>query len=228
MNSKNITILIAAIVILLGLFLMYRKSNPELANINNTQSNSEDNKVAINTNSAAATPEEPATAAIVSPISDATSRITKKFYGTYVTPQNSPVTPEKFKGFHTGLDFETTPEEKDADVTINTICEGKLLTKARATGYGGYAVQACTINGQAVTVVYGHLRQSSIKPNIGDVLKPGDALAVLGTGYSTETDGERKHLHLSIHIGTGINIKGYVQTQGELSAWMDPKTVLGL
>jgi hypothetical protein len=46
-------------------------------------------------------------------------------------------------------------------------------------------------------------------------------LAVLGTGFSTETDGERKHLHLGIHKGTAINILGYVQNSSELNNWVD-------
>lgn len=167
-------------------------------------------------------------AAIQAPISNASSRITKKFFGTYVTPQNSPVKPERFTGFHTGLDFETTAAEKDADVQVTALCDGKLLVKGYASGYGGYAVQSCTISGKAVTVIYGHLRQSSIKPVAGAALKAGDPIAVLGTGYSSETDGERKHLHLGIHIGAGVNIKGYVQSKSELSGWMDPQKVLGL
>jgi murein DD-endopeptidase MepM/ murein hydrolase activator NlpD len=136
--------------------------------------------------------------------------------------------PERFTGYHTGLDFETTTAEQNTDVQINVICAGKLLQKGYASGYGGYAVQACTINNQAVTVIYGHLRESSIAPTVGQELKAGDHLAVLGTGYSTETDGERKHLHLGIHIGTSINILGYVPNKSQLSGWLDPKVVLGL
>jgi hypothetical protein len=136
--------------------------------------------------------------------------------------------PERFTGYHTGLDFETTAAEKTTDVQINVICSGKLLQKGYASGYGGYAVQSCTINKQAVTVVYGHLRQSNITPTINQQLTAGDHLALLGTGYSMETDGERKHLHLGIHIGTTINITGYVPSKAQLSGWLDPKVVLGL
>lgn len=165
---------------------------------------------------------------VVSPISNPESRITKKFFGTYVTPKNSPVMPERFTGYHTGLDFETTAAEQNTDVQINVICDGKLLQKGYASGYGGYAVQACAINNQAVTIVYGHLRESSIAPKVGQELSAGDHLAVLGTGYSTETDGERKHLHLGIHIGTIVDILGYVPNKSQLSGWLDPKIVLGL
>lgn len=165
---------------------------------------------------------------VVAPISNAKARITKILFGTYVTPQNSPIQPERFTGYHTGLDFETFSGEQTTDVPINVICTGKLLVKGYASGYGGYAVQACTIFSQAVTVIYGHLRESSIQPAVGQELMAGDHLALLGTGYSTETDGERKHLHLGIHLGTAVNILGYVPDKNQLSGWLDPQKVLGL
>jgi hypothetical protein len=155
------------------------------------------------------------------PIAQASARITKKHYGTYVTPQNSPVQPEKFTGYHTGTDFEILPGEEDADVEVKAICNGKLLQKRTATGYGGVAVQACTYQGQPITIVYGHLKFTSITPTVGQELAAGDHLGILGKGYSSETSGERKHLHLGIHKGTSINILGYVQSQGALSGWLD-------
>ena len=170
---------------------------------------------------------------ITTPISNQTkdsiedpSRITKKFFGTYVTPQNSPVQPEKFTGYHTGVDFETTPAEANIDVPVPAFCDGKLLLKEYASGYGGVAVESCRLNGRAVTIIYGHLKLASISPIVGQTLKKGDIIAVLGKGYSTETDGERKHLHLGIHIGTTINILGYVQKQSDLSGWLDPMQFL--
>jgi len=84
------------------------------------------------------------------------------------------------------------------------------------------AVQACKLDNADVTIIYGHLRLSSIIPNVGDTLSPGQQIAVLGLGYSSETDGERKHLHFGIHISTAINILGYVQKQSELSGWLNP------
>jgi murein DD-endopeptidase MepM/ murein hydrolase activator NlpD len=160
------------------------------------------------------------------------SRITKKPFGIYITPQNSPVQPEKFTGYHTGADFETTLAEANIDVSVLAFCDGKLLEKKYATGYGGVVVQSCNLTvppsqgsdkaKQAVTVIYGHLKLASIVPIVGQTLKKGDLLGVLGKGYSTETDGERKHLHLGIHIGSDINILGYVQKQSDLSGWFNP------
>jgi murein DD-endopeptidase MepM/ murein hydrolase activator NlpD len=168
----------------------------------------------------------PTSAQLANPISNALSRITKKPFGIYVTPKTSPVQPEKFQGYHTGVDFETTPGEQNVDVPIFAACDGKLLMKKYATGYGGVAVQACKIDGADVTVIYGHVRLASVIPNAGDPLTAGKQIAVLGTGYSSETSGERKHLHFGIHKGAGINILGYVQVQSQLSSWLNAAAYL--
>ena len=77
-------------------------------------------------------------------------------------------------------------------------------------------MQSCEINATPVTVVYGHFRLTSVSANIGDTLTAGKQFAVLGTGHSSETAGERKHLHLGIHRGTMIDIRGYVSKQFQL------------
>jgi len=165
-------------------------------------------------------------AQLSNPVSGGLVRVTKKPFGIYITPQTSPVQPEKFTGYHTGIDFETTPAEQNIDVPVLAACDGKLLLKKYASGYGGVAVQACLLNGANVTIIYGHLRLSSITPNIGDTLKAEQQIAVLGTGYSAETNGERKHLHFGIHKGAAINILGYVQKQADLGGWLDPAKYL--
>lgn len=158
---------------------------------------------------------------LMPPIDRWSERVTKKPFGIKISPDNSPVQPERFSGYHTGVDFETFPEEQDIDVPIYAVCAGPLLLKEQASGYGGLAVQACKLANQGITVIYGHLRLSSIAANVGQQLSVTEKLAVLGTGYSSETDGERKHLHLGIHKGKAINILGYVQNSSELRNWID-------
>lgn len=155
------------------------------------------------------------------PLANALTRITKKPFGIHITPATSPITPEKFKGFHTGTDFETLDTEKDIDITVNAVCNGKLLLKKSATGYGGVAVQSCVLDGANITVVYGHLKHASITLNTGDAITAGKQIAILGKGYSGETDEERKHLHLGIHKGTNIVLLGYVQNKTDLSNWLN-------
>jgi murein DD-endopeptidase MepM/ murein hydrolase activator NlpD len=157
-----------------------------------------------------------------SPLDRASERVTKKPFGIYITPATSPVQPEKFQGYHTGTDFEIFPEELTADVPVKAVCSGKLLVKEYASGYGGVAVESCELNGSPITVIYGHLKLASIALKAGDIVSVGDKIGILGADKSVETDGERKHLHLGFHNGSGINIRGYVNSKSELSGWIDP------
>lgn len=156
------------------------------------------------------------------PIDRAKDRVTKKPFGIFIDPKTSPVQPERFRGYHTGVDFETFPEEADQDVPIRAICEGNLVEKRSVSGYGGVVTQACMLDGEPVIVLYGHLRLSSVATVAGDRLVAGEKLGVLGTDSSVETDGERKHLHLSISRGSGTDVRGYVSSESALSAWIDP------
>jgi hypothetical protein len=171
-------------------------------------------------------PEE-AIKAISEPITNSESRITKKPFGIYITPQSSPVQPEKFSGYHTGTDFETTSDEVNQDIPIYAICTGKIRNKEIVSGYGGVIVQDCVVDGQTVTVLYGHLniRQAQVL-GVGADVKRGERLGSLAPANSEMSGGERKHLHLGIHKGSTINFKGYVNTQPELSGWLDAQTYL--
>ncbi len=162
----------------------------------------------------------------VTVIENAFERITKKPFGIKISPASSPVFPEKFSGYHTGVDFEILPGEDETDMEVYALCEGPLVLKRFVTGYGGTAVQNCNLEGQEVTVLYGHLKLDSISASLDQTLKKGDLLGILGKGYSSETDGERKHLHLSVHKGPEVVLLGYVQNQSQLTNWIDPETLL--
>jgi murein DD-endopeptidase MepM/ murein hydrolase activator NlpD len=152
------------------------------------------------------------------PIAEFKKRLTKKFFGTYVTPQNSPIYPEKFTGFHTGVDVEYG--DITTDVPVYSIADGEVIYSGYVSGYGGFiAIQYPQYIG-----IYGHLKPSSLIVN-KSIVKKGDKIAVLGQAYSTETDGERRHLHFAILKGTKLDFRGYVQNQSELSLWIDPLTL---
>ncbi|MDD5102799.1 MAG: M23 family metallopeptidase [Candidatus Peribacteraceae bacterium] len=163
----------------------------------------------------------------IAPLDHANERVTKKPFGIFITPQNSPVQPEKFTGYHTGTDFELLPGETEHDVIVRAACAGAVIFKNQVSGYGGVVVQHCTVNDQPVTALYGHLSLSSVAAGIKQ-LQTGDRIGVLGTGFSDETDNERAHLHFAIHRGAAVELKGYVQTKEELDGWVDAGTVLGL
>lgn len=159
------------------------------------------------------------------PIGRAAERVLKKPFGLFITPETSPVPNDRFSGYHVGTDFETFPEEADIDVTVYAVCDGPLLLKTWANGYGGVAVQRCSVDDRTVQVIYGHIRVASVSAAVGDDLRTGEQLAVLGTGHSEEVDGVRKHLHLGIHQGDEIDIHGYVKTEEETEAFIDSQTL---
>ncbi|MDP2789945.1 MAG: M23 family metallopeptidase [bacterium] len=200
----------------------------------NAVSNFNVNTVPVNVNAVANVNVTPVTAntntqavaALVDPLDRRAERVTKKSFGTYITPKTSPIQPERFTGYHTGLDYETFASEAKVDVPVVAACTGKVRARQTVSGYGGVLVQQCVVAGQTVTALYGHLRLSSINVKVGAELKAGTQFAALGTGYSSETNGERKHLHFSLHKGTTINWKGYVSTKGTLVDWLDPQKYL--
>lgn len=156
------------------------------------------------------------------PLDRASERVTKKPFGISIDPETSPVKPERFSGYHTGADFETSPEERDADVVVRAVCDGMIVVKRHADGYGGVLVQRCDIGGEEVTVVYGHLALPSVDAGVGDMVRRGDTLGFLGAAGSVDTDLERKHLHLGIRKGADVDIRGYVGDQAALSGWINP------
>jgi murein DD-endopeptidase MepM/ murein hydrolase activator NlpD len=156
------------------------------------------------------------------PLNKTLDRVTKKPFGIKITKENSPVSPERFSGYHTGVDFEVLEDELGVDVSIYAICDGPLVLKKYSSGYGGVVVQQCNVESADVTVVYGHLRLDSISTEMKQSLNQGEQIGILGKGFSKETDNERKHLHLAIHKGVTVNLLGYVQDESLLDGWMNP------
>lgn len=157
----------------------------------------------------------------VDPLFKVSQRITKKPFGIKISPTDSPVSPERFSGYHTGVDYEIFDDEKEKEVPVFAICGGKLLQKKNAGGYGGVVVQECLLDDAPVTVVYGHIALSSVIRTVGDYIDPGEQIAALGAGFSPDTDNERKHLHLGVHKGLQVDIRGYVESPSELQGWID-------
>lgn len=216
MNNKIILTISVIIAVILTIWIIQTQSKPFSTLVPQTSS--------VTTSTSPTT----SSSSFTLPISKAAERITKKPFGLKVSPTNSPVQPEKFSGYHTGTDFETTTDEKDTVIAISAICDGTVLLKRVISGYGGVLIQSCRYNDQPITVLYGHLASKSITVKVGDKLKPEQTIGHLGQGYSTETDGERKHLHLGIHRGSAIELKGYVPNQNDLNQWIDAASILNL
>lgn len=157
-----------------------------------------------------------------SPVDRAFDRVYRKPFGLLVSPENSPVSPERFTGYHTGVDFELFEGESASGTVIRAACDGDVTYVDWVSGYGGILVQRCVLAKKPVTVVYGHLRRDSIDAATGTPLAAGDAIGVLGVGMTEETDGERAHLHFAVHRGTSLNVRGYVASDISLREWINP------
>jgi len=160
------------------------------------------------------------------PLKSIEGRITKKPFGIKISPSSSPVQPERFSGYHTGTDFEIFENELDKKIEVFSICSGTILSKSRVEGYGGVITQSCKYINESVVVLYGHLSLNSPNLNVGDQIVIGDKIADLGENKSTDTDGERKHLHLGISKGNDTNFKGYITSEKELNNWIDFETLI--
>src|SRR3990172_8522253 len=59
------------------------------------------------------------------PLERASERVTKKPFGIYITPQNSPVQPERFRGYHTAVDIEYG--DVSEEVPVYAIWDGEIV-----------------------------------------------------------------------------------------------------
>lgn len=157
------------------------------------------------------------------PVAGFKERITKKPFGIYITPETSPVQPDKFTGYHVGADAEFTYTQEE--VPVVAVADGTILVRAHAPGYGGVIVIRHILNGVPVLALYGHLDPASFLPVAISQVTAGSQIGILGDDHSEETDGARKHLHFSLRQDIGdekIDFRGYVLTEEELSGWLNP------
>lgn len=209
------TIIVAFIFLIVlaivGLLFFARKEK--------NQPNKVENPSAVQTTVPPSVTENPPE--IIFPIAQFEKGITKKPFGIYITPKNSPVQPERFSGYHTGVDVEN--EDAKVDVPVYAICDGKIVVKRWISGYGGTIVLKCNIGNEEIYVLYGHLNPDSFIKNSS--AKKREEIAILGQGYSQQTDFERKHLHFAIRKNN-LDFRGYVQTKTELKEWYNPVSFL--
>lgn len=218
MKKILLTFLILGVILVFGV-LIYQNTNKANNNgITVTQKQNSTSKGNTTSNQ---------TSSYYHPMTNFNGRIKYRWFGKYVNAND--VVPDcgaKFIGFHDAVDLEVTPEEKSQDVPVFAVSDGTVKLVSNISGYGGLLVLGANIKGEDVTLNYGHVRLSSVSLKVGDKVTAGQKLGVLGTGCSTETDGERKHLHFAIHKGTRIDVRGYVPNQGVLNEWIDPRSFL--
>lgn len=220
-----LTPLIIALTIAIIVFWVLNKNIPSTVLLNNNEPTNVNISNQVSTRGANNNASRNLSA-FVPPISSFDQRVALKPFGLYVLPGSSPVQPEKFTGYHTGVDFELLPDENANDVEVKSVCDGTFRLKQYVSGYGGVAVEECLFDNEPITVLYGHLKLTSIELAQGDHIVAGQKIGVLGKAYSQETDGERAHLHLGIHKGKSINFRGYVSNKSELSQWINALDIL--
>jgi len=156
---------------------------------------------------------------ILEPVAEFQDRITKKPFGIYITPKTSPVQPDRFTGYHAGVDIEYG--DLSEDIIVRAIADGAVIISKKASGYGGVIVVHHSMYGKNILALYGHLNPESML-KAGIKVRKGQALGFLGRAYSEETDGARKHLHFAILKENSPDLRGYVQNKEELDGWYDP------
>lgn len=218
---KRTPLLVVIVIFILGAVVL-RRFHVQVSSPDPVTPETSEKQLAAPLSPEASFSEEAARPLFALPLDRAGGRVMKKPFGMLIAPATSPVQPERFSGYHTGEDFEIFPEEEDAPVAVHAICDGTIAEKRHASGYGGVLVERCKDEGRPITVIYGHLALSGVGKDTGTSLVAGETIGYLGATGSTDTDSERKHLHLGIHRGAGIDIRGYVATQGELSGWIEP------
>ncbi|MEK7184416.1 MAG: M23 family metallopeptidase [Patescibacteria group bacterium] len=166
--------------------------------------------------------EKPATA-IGEPVEGFVERVTLKPFGILINGDTSPVQPERFSGYHTAADAEFTSDaDRDREISVRAVLEGTVVTSKTASGYGGVMVVKHELDGKQVFGIYGHVKPSSML-DVGTIVVRGQQVAVLGAAGTSETDGERKHLHFGLYVGgSSPSLAGYVSTKAALESWLDP------
>lgn len=158
--------------------------------------------------------------ALIQPVAEFASRITKKPFGIFITPDTSPIQPERFTGYHTGVDVEYG--DVAAEVSIQAVMPGIVHLSQTISGYGGIVAIEHQIEQSDVMTIYGHLNPSNLAP-AGKKVTAGETIGILGAGGTLETDYERKHLHFAVLTSAKLDLRGYVPTQDELRHWRNPQ-----
>lgn len=152
------------------------------------------------------------------PMANYTDRLTFKKFGQAVN--------DRFCCYHVGDDLEVTEEERSKELPVYAMTDGKVVYRQRVDGYGGLLILQHEIDGRSIQSLYGHVDLSQTRAQLGDHIRAGTLISYLGDHESTQTDGERKHLHFSIYEGTKVKIPGYVQTPDKTTDWINPSDFL--
>jgi murein DD-endopeptidase MepM/ murein hydrolase activator NlpD len=163
------------------------------------------------------------------PVGNYVERNQYKMFGQYFDKSSyvgkESLFPTQYTGYHAAADLEFISGEENKDVPVYAVTDGKISFIGPVGGYGG--VILLNMSNDSHTAIYGHLKLSSTSLKTGDLVKAGQLLANLGKAFSSETGGERKHLHFGIYNGKSSYFKGYeTSKQAIQNKWIDPSAYL--
>jgi hypothetical protein len=137
---------------------------------------------------------------------------------------------DRFNGYHVGDDLEVLQDNKKAE-KVYAISDGRVNFVDWVDGYGGVVTinHPLCLGGPGYesecipfSSLYGHLDIESITVAKNDNVMAGDVIGILGEGETSETDGERKHLHFAIAEEHDIPLSGYITDYNRLVNWINP------
>ncbi|MEK7615572.1 MAG: M23 family metallopeptidase [Patescibacteria group bacterium] len=168
---------------------------------------------------------------VVQPITESNAEVTLPLDGTIVGYDViykgfGEYIQDRFSGYHVGDDIEVGPEDLSVgevqEVPVLSIAAGTVRFVDWVSGYGGLIMIDHKVDGEIIHALYGHIDLSSTTLKVDDVVQRGQQIAVLGEGFTKETDGERQHLHFALYQGEGLRKQGYEQNPAAVRNWINP------
>lgn len=140
------------------------------------------------------------------PVTNDQSAKTEPASATWQWPMNGDTTTQPFakysstrKAYHLGVDLRS--ENK----TVKAAADGVVVYKDYTSGNGKHVVISHTLNDKTVKTLYSHLDSYNSCPNVGETVKVGQPIGVMGnTGNSTGP-----HLHFAVYTGSTNDPWGY-------------------
>lgn len=226
-SHRAVAAIIAALLLLVGIYFAYQKNRiGDSSQV--TETTVPASRAVPSDVSAPESTQSQDESAVYYPMTNYLTRITNRGHGKQTTLADSEgfACGGQFEGIHVGDDLEVTASELNVQVPIYAISAGTVSQASIVGGYGGLLITQNTVAGETVNAYYGHVAVGSLKVKSGQEFTAGQLLGYLGESCTTDTSDERKHLHFAIRKGTSIDVRGYLESSGELSEWHNPAEFL--
>ena len=138
---------------------------------------------------------------------------------TRITSGNNGITQAYKKGVHNGVDIGWHSKESDnviiahSDGVVEKVVKDCNKNYTTGTSFGNYIFIK---HNAKYKTRYAHLKYGTVKVNVGDIVKKGQEIAVMGnTGHSLG-----RHLHFEVwENGTRIDPTPYIKNDLPMNKW---------